>query len=45
MPMLSRRHFLSLTAASYGLSVAHLSAQRGRGGAESAGRCRRASWR
>ena len=35
--MLSRRSFLSLTAASYGLSVAHLSAQRGRGSAESAG--------
>ena len=34
--MLSRRHFLSLTAASSGLSVAHLSAQRGRG-VESAG--------
>src|SRR4029450_9937465 len=35
--MLTRRCFLSLTAASYGLSVAHLSAQRGRGSAESAG--------
>jgi len=35
--MLSRRHFLSLAAASSGLSVAHLSAQRGRGGAETAG--------
>jgi len=35
--MLSRRSFLWLTGASAGLSVARLSAQRGRGGAEAAG--------